>query len=157
MRIGVLRRLPRRTTSTKAPLVQVRIVMQTGGYLTVVCRSCPTLTSLAMAYSRNNLIGKACWNNLMKRACSMKDARAMKRCKVMAGVALGDSFVSKASFAAPTCIGSHSCHMSIASTPGGLAESTPTSSPGVKFVDLIWSKQPRRELGEFRGFRIRSE
>ena len=46
--------------------------------------------------------------------------------------------------------------MSIASTPGGLAESTPTSSPGVKFVDLIWSKQPRRELGEFRGFRIKS-
>lgn len=83
--------------------------MQTGGYLTVEYRSCPTLTSLAMTYSRNNLIRKACSNNLMKRACSMKDARAMKRCKVMAGVALGDSFVSKASFAAPTCIGSHSC------------------------------------------------
>ena len=136
MHIGVLRRLPRRTTSTKAPLVQVRIVMQTGGYLMVVYRSCPTLTSLAMAYCRNNLMRKACSNNLMKRACSMKDARA--------GLFCGTNLYREP-------------FMSIASTPGALAESTPTSSPGVKFVDLIWSKQPRRELGEFRGFRIRSE
>lgn len=69
----------------------------------------PTLTSLAMAYNRNNLITKACSNNFIRRACSMKDARAVKRCEVIAGVALGDSFVSKVSFAAPTCIGSHSC------------------------------------------------